>query len=283
MADWRNATTDAGPERGVVHRDATRSVFDLGRTAVPPRLEPFVETMWWVRWDLGDESFESAVIPYPCVNLTLEWGDSGARHGHAIPSVLVHGVVTSLFTIGLTGSGGVVGARFRPGGFAALFGVDVSTVTDRVVRAEEMVPTTLAHDLLELLEVADPENRAHACAELLARIAPEPSDRLVRMGELVDQMRDDETLVRVDQLPEQCGWSTRTIQRVFLHDLGAGPKWVLARFRLQEAALALEADPDVDLAALAVELGWFDQAHFTNEFRRIMGVTPGEYFAAVRT
>ena len=35
----------------------------------------------------------------------------------------------------------------------------------------------------------------------------------------------------------------------------------------------------MDLAKLAVRLGWYDQAHLTNDFRRMLGETPGQYAA----
>jgi AraC-like DNA-binding protein len=35
--------------------------------------------------------------------------------------------------------------------------------------------------------------------------------------------------------------------------------------------------PGVDFADLAVRLGWYDQAHFVNDFRSMLGSTPGEY------
>ena len=41
----------------------------------------------------------------------------------------------------------------------------------------------------------------------------------------------------------------------------------------------LERDPAVDSAALAVRLGSYDQAHFINDYRSMLGCTPGEYAA----
>lgn len=266
----------------MVHREATRSAFDLQRTGVPDELAVYVDHVWTVTWDLGEALIESAVIPFPSVNLAVEWGDEGAmRHGYALPAVLAHGVVTRLFRIQLTGSGGVVGVRFRPGGFAALFDCDVSVLTDRVLPAHGVVDPRLADELGGLVATEDPAARAGAMIEaLMERIRP-PRDRFLRLARLVDDMRDDSELVRVDQLPERCGWTVRTIQRLFRTDVGAGPKWVLGRFRLQEAALALEQHGASDLAGLAASLGWYDQAHFTNEFHSVMGVTPREYAAAV--
>jgi AraC-like DNA-binding protein len=49
--------------------------------------------------------------------------------------------------------------------------------------------------------------------------------------------------------------------------------------RLQQAALEIESHPGVDHADLAVSLGWYDQAHFINDFRTMLGSTPGEYAA----
>jgi AraC-like DNA-binding protein len=46
---------------------------------------------------------------------------------------------------------------------------------------------------------------------------------------------------------------------------------------LQQAALELETDPTLDCAELAVRLGWYDQAHFINDFRSMLGCTPRDY------
>ena len=117
---------------------------------------------------------------------------------------------------------------------------------------------------------------------MLERCAPEPDAVYLRLRDLVDRMRDDPSLVRVEQLPELVGWSPRTLQRHFRTRVGVSAKWVLARFRLQEAAVELERDPAVNLAALSARLGWHDQAHFTNDFRRMLGTTPARYAAAAR-
>jgi transcriptional regulator GlxA family with amidase domain len=56
-----------------------------------------------------------------------------------------------------------------------------------------------------------------------------------------------------------------------------GPKWVLQRFRLQDAQLMLDEGGVTDLAALAASLGWFDQAHFTRDFPAVVRVPPRAY------
>jgi AraC-like DNA-binding protein len=48
-------------------------------------------------------------------------------------------------------------------------------------------------------------------------------------------------------------------------------------FRLQDVLQALETGINVNLAALAQDLGYFDQAHFARDFKQITGATPGRY------
>jgi AraC-like DNA-binding protein len=52
---------------------------------------------------------------------------------------------------------------------------------------------------------------------------------------------------------------------------------VIKRYRLQEAADQVADSEVVDWAKLALDLGYFDQAHFIKDFKTIVGRTPAEY------
>ena len=75
--------------------------------------------------------------------------------------------------------------------------------------------------------------------------------------------------------------SVRSLQRLFAGYVGVSPKAVLARHRLQDAAAAIDDGAD-DLAGLAASLGWFDQAHFSRDFRAVTGTTPSAYLRSAR-
>lgn len=205
------------------------------------------------------------------------------RHGHRLPATLVHGVVTRTFRITIADAGWACGVKFRPGGWAAWSGLDAARLTDRVVVAGPLLdPLALGGLGAAVVAATGTEGRHAVLRDLLERHAPEPDADYLRLRELIDRMRDDPSLVRVDQLSALTGWSARTLQRHFRARVGVTPKWVLARFRLQEAAVELERDPAVNLAELSTRLGWHDQAHFTNDFRRMLGTTPARYAAAAR-
>ena len=54
---------------------------------------------------------------------------------------------------------------------------------------------------------------------------------------------------------------------------------MLQRARLHDAVTRIDLGSAGDLASLAVELGWFDQAHFTRDFTALVGESPAAYAA----
>ena len=73
--------------------------------------------------------------------------------------------------------------------------------------------------------------------------------------------------------------STRTLQRLFRRYVGVGPKWVLQRYRLHDAIEQLAGRHDTDWTRFALELGYFDHAHFIADFRAVVGRSPSQYEA----
>lgn len=276
--------------RPVATEQAARLRRDL---AVSEALEPFVERFWAVRWDrTGQEPFRSEVLSHPSVNLSLEAGDR-PRFGVALPAVLLHGVVTRRFTVDLVGRGRVVAAKFRPGGFTALTGVPVPRdhVRPLVASASAPVPAALTaltglagtRGLLDDLGRGSDEAVAEALDAALLPLAVEPEGAYADLRAVLETMLTDRDLVRVEQVADDAGMTVRTLQRLFARFVGVGPKAVLARYRLQDAVATMDAaGGEVDLAALAASLGWFDQAHFSRDFRDVVGVTPTAYLATAR-
>jgi AraC-like DNA-binding protein len=272
VAAWKNAT--AAPRRGVVGRARSASVFDLSRWAPSEAASEFVEHFWSVSWDLRDRApFDSTVITFPAVHLTHEWGGDERRHGYPLPATLLHGVVTRVFRVTIHDEGTVVGARFRPGGYAARFRRDAAALTGRIQPADDELfaaPIAFENDVAQVSATLD---------DAIAAGAGEPDPTYRGLSVLIDRIRVDDRLHRVDQVMRVSPWGRRTTQRVFRRYVGVSIKWVLCRYRLQQAALEIETSAGVDFADLAARLGWYDQAHFINDFRSMLGCTPGEYAA----
>jgi len=292
VASWRKATgttatgttapADDPTRRGLLHPAETEQTADLRRDApVAEALQPFVERYWSVRWDrTGQPPFRSEVLSHPSVNVAVGSGTS-QRFGFPLPAVHVHGVVTRRFTIDLVGVGRTIAVKFRPGGFAAFTGVLPPPDTVALLGDElGLDPSVLVRDVL-----AEEEHDASVAVldAALAPLAPEPPPAYLDLLELLDAMIADRSLIRVEQVAALGAVSVRSLQRLFAGYVGVSPKTVLARYRLQDAAATIDAEEAVDLADLAASLGWFDQAHFSRDFRAVVGVPPATYLRRART
>jgi AraC-like DNA-binding protein len=99
-------------------------------------------------------------------------------------------------------------------------------------------------------------------------------------GELVNRVvafvERDREVVRVAQVCAEFGLSERALQRLVRRRLGLTPKWLIQRRRLQEAAERLRSR-GTTLAEVSALLGYADQPHFSRDFSRVTGMTPGTF------
>lgn len=92
-----------------------------------------------------------------------------------------------------------------------------------------------------------------------------------------DQLSENITLEALAQL---VGMSKFSFCRAFKQAIGKTPYQYLLHQRIRRAT-ALLANPELSLADIAFAVGFYDHSHFTNQFRRIMGVTPSAYRKAI--
>lgn len=92
----------------------------------------------------------------------------------------------------------------------------------------------------------------------------------------MDLVANDRGIVRVAQLEESLQLTSRALQRLFADYVGVSPKWVISRYRFHEAAELLTAGR-FDIATSAQDLQYFDHAHFTKEFKAVVGTPPAEF------
>ncbi|MFE4398640.1 MULTISPECIES: AraC family transcriptional regulator [Streptomycetaceae] len=257
-----------GLGRGVLHPARAAELITVDRLVPDPAVARFVEYYWLVRWDLrGLPAYEQKVLAHPNVHLVFE-----------APRARVYGVDRSLFVRRLEGAGHVLGARFRAGAFRALAGHPVSGLADRSVPAAEYFGPGADRFNAEVLG-ASGSPAALADAFLRPRL-PEPDPVAAEVAAMVDRITGRPDLCRVDALAAELGLTVRRLQRLFAEYVGASPKWVLRRARLHEAAERAGTDGGLDLAALAAELGYADQAHLTRDFAAAVGVPPARYAGA---
>ncbi|HEX5809249.1 MAG TPA: AraC family transcriptional regulator, partial [Anaerolineales bacterium] len=79
------------------------------------------------------------------------------------------------------------------------------------------------------------------------------------------------------QLSDRIGYSQKHFIQLFKDQVGVSPKQYLRIMRFQKAIAAIENHAFIPWSSLALECGFYDQAHFINDFRYFSGFTPNAY------
>ena len=162
----------------------------------------------------------------------------------------------------------IVGARFNPGAGGAALGLPLSELRDASTWLAELRP--------ELGDRLGPDLTPHAAldqlAALVARlVAAGPPDPAVRAA----ARRLAQPRTRVETLASNLGLSERQLRRRCQAAVGYGPKTLQRVLRFRRFLAGLDAGgPEPDLARLALDAGYADQAHLTRDSTHLAGLAP---------
>jgi AraC-like DNA-binding protein len=252
-------------EPGILRPQSSARHFDYRSHLATGPLGIFVANFWTVTWDLA-KPYTAQVLPSPCVNLSITNTEAN-----------VTGLVRARYDRHLAGRGYAVGARFRPACFKPFLAGPVSALTDTsrpIVDVLGRDPSALSE---QVAATDDVSQRVRLLAAFLAGELPEPDPVAARLAQLVEEIMHRSELVRVAQVAELAGLGMRRLQRLFDTYVGASPKWVLDRRRLQAAAARGAEEAEPNWSVVAAELGFADQAHLTRAFVASVGQPPGAY------
>jgi AraC-like DNA-binding protein len=208
----------------------------------------------WIR-DAEPRARTQRVLPDACVDVV--W--SGER-------LVVAGPATGPVLARVPARAAAVGVRFRVGAAGAALGLPAAELLDATVAAEDLWGR--AGD-----RIADRVATAGAPAVQLATLARAVGARLARAPD---------PLVRAAATGTDrsaLGIGDRHLRRRFADAVGYGPKTLQRVLRFQRFLALAARDAPSDLAWLALEAGYADQAHLTRECTRLAGLPPAALLA----
>jgi AraC-like DNA-binding protein len=260
--------------------DATGYTPPIHRFAPTPGLAGVVRRYWMPIWSLpaGERSVQR-VLQYPVCLIVVS--DSYA---------LLVGPTAGLSTQELAGSGWALGAMLQPAAGLALAGGPLGRLTDTAIplgRAGGIDGAALEAAVRDAVG-DDPDDRVRqqaavsAVEQALTGLLPVDAEGEL-VNAIVEYVEGDTGVQRVGQVCDKFAITERTLQRLTARRIGLSPKWLVQRRRLHEAAELLRGDDRPDLARVAADLGYADQAHFGRDFRTVTGLTPGEFAAEPRS
>lgn len=267
MPDKKSTTS-----RGVLNRKTGLKHFNLEKYFPSAELKTFIEHYWIVKWNLEDrEAYEQTVLSHPSVHLVFERNNT-----------FIWGVITETFKRVLKGNGEVFGIKFKPAGFYPFIEYDVSYLTDKKLKYNDVFDENVNSIEKDLLRIDKDVDKVTYVDNLFLNLLPEKEYQIKRINKIVNEIINNIQILQVDDITEKCYISKRSLQRNFKKYIGVNPKWVIKRYRLHEAAEQINDGDISSFSQLSQSLGYYDQAHFINDFKSIIGKTPTEYAESLK-
>lgn len=291
MVDASPNDAPPGDTRGIVDPEAMLRAVDFARYRAGAGLDGLVDWFWSAAWDLPPgTTHDQEVLNHPAGHLSVGTVDdqSGVLDP---PDGRVYGVLTGVSHRRLEGQGWTVAARTSVGGLGVFLDRPAREAADRQLTFANALPGVDAGAVAAVVEAETNPERVERLREALLLVVERRDPALVAEARLVvavaAKAEQDRAVCRVEQLAAEAGVSVRSLQRMFDQHVGAGPSFVIRRWRIIEAAEAARAAAEEGQewhgwAMVAAELGYADQAHLTRDFRRHLGVTPSAYVARNR-
>jgi AraC-like DNA-binding protein len=230
-----------------------------------PRLKSFVEAYWQRRGSFESEK-KVRVAADACTKIIFEVAPM------PWPSCYVVGTQLAPIIVVMAGQVDRIGIRFRPGMAGFFLNRSLDGLSSRL--------TSFA--LLPVAEGEQIRSRLAAHASVGDRVAILEPWLLSRLSSRRSNLRDMRETARLNrgfrrglspsELAATMGWQERQLQRICRERFGATAA-KLHRLHRFQAVLARLHGPPADLADIAAEFRFSDQAHMAREFRHFAGTT----------
>ena len=165
---------------------------------------------------------------------------------------------------------------FREGGAAAVFKEPLHEFFSKSTPLDEFMPSGQLQLIEEQLDEASDNTQKVAVIEhfLLSRLNEKRADQLINHA--MQQIRMANGNIRIRKLAGSMAISIDPFEKRFRRVAGISPKQFADTIRLR--TLINHYSPTENLTGIALEAGYFDQAHFIKDFRTFTGLAPQQFF-----
>lgn len=252
------------------------------REIIPqPPLNKHVECFWTLESSVPSTQPER-ILPDGCIELILNFGDRFSQHCDQTrklqPKNFLVGQMTGPIMISPSGPVQLIGIRFHPGGTLPFLRMPLHEVTDQVVELGSL-SSTLERDLLRMTSESPAFSEKIRAIERFLTTCLATSKYDLWLMNTAARIVDSRGLIAVDELASDADISSRQLERRFLREVGVGPKLLGRIIRFQQVFRAVEQSSNA-WAEIAIECGYYDQAHLIRDFNQFAQQTPAVLFSS---
>src|ERR1700719_4328619 len=228
-----------------------------------PKFAAHVECFWLHHSDGPVRNFH--VFPDGCSDIIFE------QPARDYGGLAIVGTMTRAQAFDIPAGNSTFGVRFRPGMAARLVRVPGSLAVNQSIPLAAAWKAAAVRDLLDRLACSAPRD---AIAWFEASLAdPAPLDAVEKS---LAWLAERSGQVSLDSLADAASLSPRQFRRTCLERTGLSPQHLARLPRFRHAA-EYAGKQRRDWADVALECGYYDQAHLINEFKELAGVSPAQF------
>lgn len=259
----------------------------VGRVPAPP-LDRFIDDIYCLTGVPRHRRMN--VPPMPSAHLFINLGGPARLldSDPSVPSAVLAdgwfmGVWTRRFLVEYPARVRLAGVHFKPWGISPFAGLPATELRDRWVPVDAVWPRSLDRIRNQAGDSASATETLRVLErELRSRLAQAPPRGLGLVRHAGGRLEASRGAVPVSALTDAAGVSGTHLAAQFKSHVGVTPKRVARIYRFARLIVSVDARRPVDWAELAHTAGYFDQAHFSREFKDFTGHTPTEYLALRR-
>ena len=228
--------------------------------------------------------------PFPAIGWTINGNrDMVNKPGLIWPSampdkIVYHGIRPNWFTCRDSPGLSLFCLVFQPDAPFTLFGMDATNFMDNAVEGSEALPADWMEMSNRLIQAPNHDIRQKIVEDFLEpRWAATRRNTPFVPHSLTDWLTSAVSRVVISKPGGSIRQLERRIQRMIglshrnIKTLDRGEKTMMLTTEL------IVNEKELNLSKLAIELGYFDQAHFCNETKRMTGLTPTEIYQLVNS
>jgi AraC-like DNA-binding protein len=260
----------------------------LYRHRVPrPPLDALIASIWLYKNEPCAHALER-ILPTGTAQLIVNLKEDQTRaydpargyQCHTASGMIMAGVSSRYAVIDTAEQEHVLGAAFKPGGAGPLMRVPAHETRDLDIPLDVLWGRSRTVALRErLLACRSPEAQLDVMEDALREMWQPPGLHPAVAFALTTLDRAPHT-TSIAAVTDAIGLSPKRFIERFKAAVGVTPKRYCRIRRFQRAVTRAHQGHAVDWTRVALDCGYFDQAHFIHDFRAFAGLTPTAYQAA---
>ncbi|WP_026895907.1 helix-turn-helix domain-containing protein [Clostridiisalibacter paucivorans] len=234
-------------------------------------LQSYIACYWTSKTiNTTNEVITSRVIPDGCMDIVFDIGEINKGKCGS-----VCGLMTKFSEEEVKGISEFLGVRFWPGGIIPFLKILANDFTDKLVSLDDVLGR-FAFEISERLYYAETlSERLMIIEGELVRLLLKAGASNELMISALYEIYKYKGIISIKNLSQQMNISQRQLSRKFHNWIGTSPKTFINIIRFQNIIKQLNEATNINFQDVALENGYYDQAHFIKDFKSFYGKTPG--------